>query len=871
MIIDIPEKRQEGKSSFFRLCDYIAGGVEGEEKTIYTNTMNLEADGRKLSAEEAAREMHYNAHLNKRIKDPIYHAVMSFREGEIPTEEQVDEAVRIYLSELGMEHCHVYYGLHANTKNMHIHVCVSRVDPDTQLSVTPANGFTYKANERAARKIEITQGWELEKSGHLCDVVDGQVVDCVGGKREKAICGRAKDFENYTAEKSAIRIAKEELSGILFDEEITTWSELHARLSDRGARLEKRGSGALLVVGEVPIKLSSVSQKLSMSKLIKRLGVFEARPEEMEIRSVSPKPMRNTSGITEYIQERRKFYKEKRALEEEFEKRRLESRKLLIEKQREETRALYGIRGTWKGKGAQLNALRSELSLKHVKEKQAFREYYKQERKKIAYRFPSYKEWESKRGNERIAELWRYRASMEGVLTGDRFVTPRQSRAVFSYGTSYDGQMKGLRYFKGYNVAFVDRGKRIDVLQWEDEKILKDVLMLAQEKWGGVTLHGSQQYIERCMDVAAENGICVRNPELQERMKELKEANFKSYQSYLSQCEEVEKADVFASYCEAVGAERYRITVEGRSGDGEPERYVIGGRKGMEGLSPEAVIDEWESIVKCNKARKNVYITPISQKTNHVVIDGLSAASLAALKRDGYQPSAVILNSDESYSVVLNVPKFGGGGAAEKTLKKLKEEIRGMYGGNGRDGTHLLPGFSNYGREEVKDEDDGLLREVRLFERKGGICEKASADEKRILSGIAIQEKAERRKTDIRTAHGTALRTPHDVYMVHAKDIIGTLGGGVNNWNRLDGMVAVRMKITGFDKKAIEEAIAEGGFDIRPESERKKLFAGHAKRMAEYVESVAGQRAVNRYLGCKYKWLQLEGRAPGKERDVLGI
>lgn len=869
MIIDIPDKRQDGKSCFFRLCDYISGGVEGEEKTIYTNTMNLESDGRKLSAEEAAREMHYNAHLNKRIKDPIYHAVMSFREGEVPTAEQADEAVRIYLEELGMGHCHAYYGLHANTKNMHIHVCVSRVDPDTQLAVTPANGFTYKANERAARRIELAQGWEVERSGHLCGVVDGQVVDCAD-KRDKAICGRAKDFENYAAEKSAIRIAKEELSGLLFDENITAWSELHVRLADKGARLEKKGSGAVLVLGGVPIKLSSVSQKLSMAKLTKRLGAFEAA-EDMEIKELPPKPMRNTSGITEYVQQRHEFYREKRTVEEELEKRRQEARKLLIEKQKKEIKGLYGIRGTWKGKGAQLNALRSELALKHVKEKQTFREYYKQERKKAAYRFPSYKEWEKERGNERIAELWRYRASIAGVLSGDKFVTPRQSRTVFSYGTSYDGQMKALRYFKGYKVAFTDKGKRIDVHEWEDEKILKDVLMLAQEKWGGVTLHGSEQYIEKCLTVAAKNEINVRNPELKERMRKLKEAKRRSYQNYLRQCEKAGNVAVFATYCDAVGAERYRITVEGGIGDDNYARYVIGGREGAEGLSPEEAVGKWEEIVKRKDARKNVYVTPISQKTNHIVVDGLSAASLAALKKDEYQPAVVIMNADDDYSVVINAPKLGVGSAAKEAFKELKEEIRNKYTGSLRDSEkHLLPCFSNF--EESVGKEDCLSARVRLIEFNGGICGRTAEDEKRILSGIAMRDKvAQRVKNDVPImAQRAASRSPYDAYMVHAKDIIENIGG-VNNWNRLDCMVAVRMKITGFDREAIEKAIEKGGFDIRPENERKKLFSGHAKRMAEYVESVAGQKAVNRCLGCKYKWLKLEGRAFGKEMKGIGL
>lgn len=870
MIIDLPSKRRDGKSSFHSLCGYIAGGSDGAEKTIYTNTMNLcFEDGKTLSADEAAREMGYNARLNIRVKDPIYHAVLSFREGEVPTFGQVDEAVRIYLGELGMEHCHVYYGLHANTKNMHVHVCVSRVDPDTQRAVTPASGFTYKANERAARKIELVQGWEIETSGHLCGVVDGIVVDCADRNDEKAVCWKAKDFENYAAEKSAVRIAREELAGILFDEKIKDWCGLHEALAAHGARLEKKGSGAVLFVGEIPVKLSSVSQKLSFGKLVKRLGAFEERCTGVEVADVSPRPMRNTSGINEYIAARREFYAKKRQAVEEIKRLRAEERAKLVTRQKEEVRALYGPRGTWRGKGDQLNALRSVLALTHAYEKKALREYFKKAQRELPGRFPSYKEWEMGRGRERTADLWRYRASMEGALSGDRFVAPRQTRTVFSYGTSYDGREKALRYFKGDSLAFVDKGKRIDVFKWEDDKVIKDVLMMAQEKWGGVTLHGSGQYISRCLEIAAENGINVRNPELKEELAKIKTEKEARRQWYEKSCKNEEQAEALSVYCNAVGAEKYRVYAKLTDENGVEARHVIGGRNGLYGLTPQQVAAEWDEIMKYAD-RGDVRIAPVSGKNGYLMLNGMSEEALLKLKEYGYAPSVVLKDESGEFSAVITLPKAGMDKKLySRALNELGRSLEKQCGGK------CSASYENAIPLGIATVLNGSKENSRalIVESHGGLCGKAAGELRRIAGEIAVEERTALRKmgrSSLEASYAAAM-SPCEVYMAHAHDIIKTLGS-IDNWNRLDSMVAVRMKVTGYDRDTITEAVEKGGWDIRPDGERRKLVRGYANRIADYVEGVSGRKAVNRYLGCRHKWLQLEGRMErGKAMDGIGL
>ena len=81
---------------------------------------------------------------------------------------------------------------------------------------------------------------------------------------------KAQDFERATGEKSVQRIAQERAHELIKNAE--SWGELHASLKQVGLRFEKKGSGAIIWVGEQAVKASSVDRAFSMGKLCKRLG-----------------------------------------------------------------------------------------------------------------------------------------------------------------------------------------------------------------------------------------------------------------------------------------------------------------------------------------------------------------------------------------------------------------------------------------------------------------------------------------------------------------------------------------------------------------------------------------------------------------------
>ena len=97
MIGKIPPKRKDGRSSFKELIDYIRG--KDGERAIYVGFQGIS------SPESASMEMETVAFTNVRCKDPVFHFILSWRELEYPTNEQVDEAVKIALTELDLQNC----------------------------------------------------------------------------------------------------------------------------------------------------------------------------------------------------------------------------------------------------------------------------------------------------------------------------------------------------------------------------------------------------------------------------------------------------------------------------------------------------------------------------------------------------------------------------------------------------------------------------------------------------------------------------------------------------------------------------------------------------------------------------------------------
>ncbi|MCL2123715.1 MAG: relaxase/mobilization nuclease domain-containing protein [Desulfovibrionaceae bacterium] len=221
-------------------------------------------------------------------KMPVSHWIFSWQENEQPTPDQVEELVDIFLERMELSGHQTMYGLHYNTENYHVHIAVNRMSRETGKVVQPHKGFDIEAAHKIVAEIEYRQGWAREENGRYMMDDSGRIVRAPRPERGPSPTAKALDFEAYTGEKSAQRVAQER--GYAIITHAVSWPELHQKLAAAGLRFEKKGSGALIIVGDIPVKASSVDRAFSMGNLCKRLGEF-IPGEYGEPELVAPEPV----------------------------------------------------------------------------------------------------------------------------------------------------------------------------------------------------------------------------------------------------------------------------------------------------------------------------------------------------------------------------------------------------------------------------------------------------------------------------------------------------------------------------------------------------------------------------------------------------
>ena len=283
-----PLKSSSKATRIASLVDYIRTpeSESATEKCIHAGARNFDA---RLPGAQTA-EMIALAELGVRSRDPIEHYILSWREGEHPAPDQVEEAVDILLDEMGVKDHQVVYGLHADTDNTHLHVVINRVHPvpdihpktrELRFRVVKINrGFDREAAHRAGVRIEHAQHWrpDANKRYQVCgiDAHGKPVLERAprGSDRQLQPGQQELDRERRIGRKSATRIAIETALPIL--EQAPAWQDVHARLARYAMRYEETERGALIRVGDQPVKASKLGRSATLAALEARLGPYEA-------------------------------------------------------------------------------------------------------------------------------------------------------------------------------------------------------------------------------------------------------------------------------------------------------------------------------------------------------------------------------------------------------------------------------------------------------------------------------------------------------------------------------------------------------------------------------------------------------------------
>ena len=495
------------------LIDYVAGvAASGDGEKVEhrgaVNLLNIDHDGQ-------VQEMIDLAEVARRSPQPVQHWILSWREGEQPTRAQADEAVGMFLAEMGLGEHQAVYALHRDTHNCHVHVAINRVHPTTEKVVTVNNGFDLEVAHGAIARIEQRQGWEREARGLYAVHPDGRAERLrPRDQGQRVPSGRAKDLEERTGQRCAQRIAVDEAAPII--RQARSWRELHAALAVQGMQYEKKGSGALLWIGEQPVKASTVGRDCSMAALRKRLGEYEPAPS-MPVRVPAPSRAIDPSApmLPAYLHARRKHYEDREARQARANGEQREKWRDMVDRHRNERADI--LRGSWRGKRDLLNATRSVLAARQAQEKAALRE--RQQLKRWARRreqapFPTYEEWLARRDRVQ-ADQWRHRDRQPATIEGETFEPP-VARDIRAFGAVLDGHRVHYHLAESRRAAFTDHGKKIDIHDSRSRESVLAALQLSAQKWGTISVHGNREFMRICVELAAEHGFKIANPELRD-------------------------------------------------------------------------------------------------------------------------------------------------------------------------------------------------------------------------------------------------------------------------------------------------------------------------------------------------------------------
>ncbi len=412
-------RRMPGKAArVTRLVDYIDApeNRRQQEKCVYAGARNC------LCASRAGQKAEMIALAQEAVasRNPIQHWVLSWRESEQPTPAQLEQAVDLFLDELGMRAHQALYAFHADTDDFHLHLVVNRVHPETLKAIKPNGGFDLEAAHRAIARIEHVQGWEREPNGRYRVSATGELVR-ESRRWEPGPGSKACDLEARTGTRSAARIALAEGAPLL--RRATGWVDLHRGLAARGLRLEPRGRGAVLWVGEIAVKVSRLGRECGLGALHQRLGAYrpaesDLQPGERVLESVqSDRPEKSA-----YRRERQNDHQAKARDLAALRRRQQAERQALRDRHREARH--HWLRGSWQGRGLQLNALRSALATLQAGERVALRDRHGQERAALRQRYPRFpddEEWrrEGRDAGSSAPEGGR-RSEPPGLLAGAR-------------------------------------------------------------------------------------------------------------------------------------------------------------------------------------------------------------------------------------------------------------------------------------------------------------------------------------------------------------------------------------------------------------------------------------------------------------------
>ena len=847
------------------------------ERVVYREVGNMLA----TSTYDVAQEMRIVADAarekDSRVsEDPFEHFVISFGQGDAVADKEYKQAIQSALKHLGYEQHQYLAAVHDDTDNRHIHLVVSRIDPETlQAKALP---FAVKQAEQIGALINHSLDMPAMQNNRYHVNELGQVER----KEQQAVAQPDKLADIIKGARS--------------------WGEFHERTSEIGINYERKGSGAMIN----GVKASDIDRNASLAKLIKKFGEYQPpltheseKPHVSKItnhndqqrnseyrKEFAPDNLRKLSECnlaetrerksTDLLQTDarisgrqsepvRRSEPARRAIE------RAADRDALADQQRAERTAIYQ---DYKAKKSEVwtdkkiprqlrSGILSVLAADQAKALADIRDSQKHQRDDL-------------RNNLNRDKPLLQKHTVANQISGERVAEVKHSD-IRNYKHFLDESSQQVHYSMsdGDKAAFIDRGKHVSIIDRSDDAV-HAALQLAAVKFGkGMTLTGGDDFKAQAVRICVANGITIANPELQDQIQAERERLTKERQSMSTT--KYEALDAFKALADAVPAQRWRVTlgsyveVQGKDGkpwtptsvlrdEAAPALTETGAGKGNDGLSVEQIAKRWGYIEHAQRdiTKSRVILTPASDKLHIVHIDDVSSDALARLKKDGYTMAAVIRTSEDKRNVIITCPKDKELNPQQQheVQKALSQTLNKEYGDpQARNAVQPFraPAFDNL--KPKYQQANGSYPKIVLEHAQRGDCGKLQALARQIAESTVIKQVVQREPVHaarpVQQVKGAALTMETRAYIAHAQSIrkdgaagklkLRTRKDGTFDQSAIDVLAAQRMRMTGWTSAQIVGAVANGCNQVRgangdPEKSNPLEFAKFANDVASKID-----------------------------------
>lgn len=232
----------------------------------------------------------------------------------------------------------------------------------------------------------------------------------------------------------------------------------------------------------------------------------------------------------------------------------------------------------------------------------------------------------------------------------------------------------------------------------------------------------------------------------------------------------------------------------------------------------------------------------------------MTAESLELLQKDGFQPAVILESSPGNFQCLLTIPKLRSGFDRD-VGNRLTERLNRLYGDKKLSGCvhpHRAPGFQN--RKPKHRREDGGFPQVQLLYAERRECSKALELARHIDREYADAAKAQRERP--RAVSSGRPGDPVTAYYAHLDNIRKHLT--IDDYSRVDAMIALRMRSNGHSRTDVAEAVRLCAPTIR-EAQAGRNWQRYAERTADYAFGMAGDVDLMKNERYRELWRRIEG------------